>query len=84
MENGLLLIQGCKDLLGELDEISRNFHILSQKSTTISLKVQKTWKKIMWNRETIDDYRNRITSNISLLDAFGNDIDRSVTASDQM
>ena len=84
MENGLLLIKGCKDLLGELDEISQKFSILCQKSTTISLKVQKTWKKITWNKETIEYYRNRFTSNISLLDAFGKDIDRSVTACDQI
>lgn len=63
-------MEGTRSVLEELGLLLENFASLGEKQTTIGLKTEKAWKKLRWDQDAIKDFRSRITSNTTMLEAF--------------
>ena len=70
------LVQGCRDVLTELDAILNAYKSPATKSHGLSARSQRAWNKINWDQEKIREFRDRITSNTTLLNAFTTSLDR--------
>ena len=56
---------GCEDVLQDLDELLVRYGSMGTKS-------QRTFDRLGFGTEDIDSIRTRLTSNVTLLDAFNN------------
>ena len=62
------LIQGCRNVLEELDAmLPKSFDNNSQ---NLRARSQSMWNRVKWDQKKIEGFRNRITSNTSLLNTF--------------
>jgi hypothetical protein len=69
------IVQGCHNVLNTLKETLKKYQELgaSNKYSHVkgsSLNFQRAWKRLRWEPEDIKELRSRITSNITLLNAF--------------
>lgn len=64
------LIEGTGRVLEELGLVLENFQSLGKEQPTIGAKTQKVWKKLRWDQDAIKDFRSRIISNTTYLNAF--------------
>ncbi|CAL5866963.1 uncharacterized protein PFLUO_LOCUS1175 [Penicillium psychrofluorescens] len=62
------VIQGCDNVLQELDSKLSRLHIVANDSTSDwKGRVRQSWERIRWDQAEINNFRSRIVSNISLL-----------------
>jgi hypothetical protein len=68
------LVEGCRDILTELDAILVKFENLEPSQQKPMAKFQRAWKKVKWDQEKIRDLRDRIISNSTLLNTFNQNL----------
>ncbi|KAL4782320.1 ankyrin repeat-containing domain protein [Aspergillus varians] len=62
------VIQSCQDVLRDLEAKLNKMHILANDSTPDwKGRVYKTWRRVRWDQDEVNNSRSRIVSNISLL-----------------
>ena len=64
------IAQGCYDVLKKLEETLDKYQELDSGAKGISGKSRKVWKRLQWDQKDIDQFRSRITLNISAFDTF--------------
>jgi hypothetical protein len=60
----------CRNVLGELEKTLDKYGELEPKPKSVSEKVRRAWKILTWEPEDIRELRSRISSNVTLLNAF--------------
>jgi hypothetical protein len=60
----------CQNVLGELEKTLDKYGELEPKPKSVSKKVRRAWKRLTWEPENIRELRSRISSNVTLLNAF--------------
>jgi Cdc6-like AAA superfamily ATPase len=64
------IADGCRNVLGELEKLLDKYRELDSCPESVSKRMKKVWKRLKWEPEDIQELRNRISSNITLLNAF--------------
>ncbi|KFY18128.1 hypothetical protein V492_00128 [Pseudogymnoascus sp. VKM F-4246] len=62
--------RGCRNVLDELQRIIDKNIELSPESGSVGKRIKRVWKRLNWKPEDINQLRSRISTNISLLNAF--------------
>lgn len=70
------LMEGCRDVLLELDAELTKYKVLDNKPLNPVARSRKAWKRMNWDQEKIKGFRDRITSNITLLTAYNTSLTR--------
>ena len=67
-----LINNGCKNVLETLQKLLNKSQELNAGTTNLGLKKtsKRLWERVKWDPAELTDIRNRITSNITLLNAF--------------
>ena len=65
------IAKSCRGLFGEIKHLIRRYCEINE-----SHGIRKTWKRLRWEPEDARDLRNRLSSNISTLNAFNGRITR--------
>ena len=60
----------CRNVLRELEKALDKYGELESKPKSVSKKVRRVWKRLTWELEDIHELRSRISSNVTLLNAF--------------
>jgi NACHT domain len=60
----------CRNVLGELEKTLDKYGELEPKPKGVSEMVRRAWKILTWEPEDIRELRSRISSNVTLLNAF--------------
>ena len=68
------MIKGTRNVLEEIAVCLEQYKSLGRESLTLSSKLGKAWKKVLWDQDTIRDYRSRITSHTSMLSVLNSDL----------
>jgi hypothetical protein len=68
--------EGCRNVLETLNEILGKYQELDSNPKTFSGKARRVWKRLKWEPEDIKELRSRISSNITLLNAFNGRLTR--------
>jgi hypothetical protein len=72
---------GCRNVLEELKDTLGKYQELDSNSNarTFARKARRVWKKVKWEPDDIKEFRSRITTNITLLNAFNGRITKDNT-----
>jgi hypothetical protein len=70
------IAKGCRNVLEKLDNILDKYGELSSRQKGVGKRVKRVWKRLKWEPEDIQSLRSRISSNISLLNAFNGQLTR--------
>lgn len=73
------LMQGCRDVLKDLDTILDKYKDLGTSSQNLKVRSQRAWNKIRWDQDQITELRRHIVSNTAILDAFNASLTRSAS-----
>jgi peptidoglycan hydrolase CwlO-like protein len=68
--------QGCRNILEQLNKTLDKYQELDSSAKGISGKSRKVWKRLQWDQKDIDQFRSRITLNISAFGTFLGQITR--------
>ncbi|KAJ5461616.1 uncharacterized protein N7458_003168 [Penicillium daleae] len=71
------IAKSCRNALRELESMIDKYGDLGPTRDTRGSIVRRTWKRLKWEPSEIHELRQRIISNIALLDAFNGRITRS-------
>ncbi|OGM41499.1 hypothetical protein ABOM_008920 [Aspergillus bombycis] len=74
------IADSCRCVLDEIYGEISTYRVLESDHITGLRKVVRVWKRLKWEPEDIQDLRNRISSNVSLLNAFNGRITRGNVA----
>jgi hypothetical protein len=61
---------GCQDVLKEVENIIGQYQEVECRGGSLSRQAKRVWKRLKWEPEDVRELRDRITSNITLLNAF--------------
>ena len=65
------IAEGCQKLLAELETaLTKYIELRDDNLKGLSRRARRVWKRLKWEPDEIRDFRSRISSNISLLNAF--------------
>ena len=70
------IADGCRNVLDELEKLLDKYRELDSCPESVGKRVKKVWKRLKWEPEDIQELRNRISSNITLLNAFNGRLTR--------
>lgn len=70
------IAEGCCNLLDDLDRILDKYRELSSHPEGVGKRVKRVWKRLKWEPEDVSELRSRISSNITLLNAFNGRLTR--------
>ncbi|KFZ16434.1 hypothetical protein V501_02227 [Pseudogymnoascus sp. VKM F-4519 (FW-2642)] len=62
--------KGCRNVLDELQQIVDKNSEVDSECGSVSKRIKRVWKRLSWKPEDINELRGRISTNISLLNAF--------------
>ena len=68
------ITQGCRGVLIEIEKILEKYCSLDTNPKGLSGKSQWLWKRLKWEPDDVTELRSRLSSNISLLNAFNGSI----------
>ena len=68
--------KGCRNILDELQRILDKNTELGSESGNVGRRIKRVWKRLNWKPEDIDELRNRISTNVGLLNAFNGRLTR--------
>jgi hypothetical protein len=71
------IAKSCRNVLSELENMIDTYRDLDGTGDTKRSIARRTWKRLKWEPSEIQELRQRIISNIALLDAFNGRITRS-------
>lgn len=63
---------GCTEVLLDLSKMSDKYSELGKASPRLDERIRRTWKRLKWEPEDVKQLRARLTSNIALLNAVSN------------
>ncbi|CZR52360.1 related to 2-5A-dependent ribonuclease [Phialocephala subalpina] len=72
----------CRNVLNELEKAARKYQEVECRGGSLSTKAKRVWKRLNWEPEDIRELRDRITSNVLLLNQLNrkqNDQERHIT-----
>lgn len=61
---------GCRNVLDELEKTLDKYGELQPGPASLGSRMRRVWKRLKWEPEDIKELRDRITSNITLLNSF--------------
>lgn len=64
----------CRSVLNDLEKVLGGFSGLDVKPEGILQKGERVWNRLKWKSDCIRDFRNRIISNVTLLNTFNQQI----------
>ena len=64
------IAQGCYNVLKKLEETLDKYQELDSSVKGISGRSRRVWKRFQWDQKDIDQFRNRISLNISAFSTF--------------
>ncbi|KAK3942745.1 ankyrin repeat-containing domain protein [Diplogelasinospora grovesii] len=64
------ILRSCRDVLNELENTLVKYQELDRPGGGLTGRAKRTWKRLRWEPEDIRELRERITSNITLLNTF--------------
>jgi hypothetical protein len=64
------IAQECHSVLEELNKTLDKYQELDSSAKGIGGKSRKVWKRLQWDQKNIDQFRSRITLNISAFGTF--------------
>lgn len=64
------IAQGCCNVLRELKDTLDKYQELDSSAKGISGKSRRVWRRLQWDQKDIDQFRSRITLNISAFGTF--------------
>jgi chromosome segregation ATPase len=64
------IADSCQNTLVDLEEILHKYSELESSRGNLSKKVKRVWKRLSWEPDDIRELRDRIVSNITLLNAY--------------
>jgi hypothetical protein len=64
------IAQGCRSVLKELEDTLDKYQELDPNTKGFGGRSRRVWKRLKWDQKNIDGFRNRITLNITLFNAF--------------
>lgn len=64
------IAQGCYSVLEQLNKTLDKYQELDSSAKGICGKSRKVWKRLQWDQKDIDQFRSRITLNISAFSTF--------------
>ena len=67
---------GCLDVLGELRGKLDGFQVLDNGATNIKGKARRVWKRLVWDQDEINSFRQRIISSLASLNLLIEKINR--------
>jgi hypothetical protein len=70
------IADGCRNVLDELEKLLDKYRELDSCPESVGKRVKKVWKRLKWEPEDIQELRNRISLNITLLNAFNGRLTR--------
>lgn len=70
------ICSSCREVLSDLEKTLAKYQALEDNSKGLGPKVKKIWKRLQWEPQDVCQLRDRITSNITLLQAFLGGISR--------
>jgi hypothetical protein len=73
------IADGCCNVLNKLEETLGKYRELSSVPQSVSKRVKRVWKRLKWEPEDIQELRSRLSTNISLLNAFNGQLTRDNT-----
>jgi peptidoglycan hydrolase CwlO-like protein len=73
--------KGCRNVLDELERILDKYGELRSDTESIGKRIKRVWKRLKWEPDDIRELRDRITSNVTLLNTFLGRISRFVFVS---
>jgi Cdc6-like AAA superfamily ATPase len=73
------IADGCHNVLDKLEKTLDKYHELSSVPESVGKRVKRIWRRLKWEPEDIRELRSRISSNITLLNAFSGQLTRDNT-----
>jgi chaperonin cofactor prefoldin len=70
------ILRGCNDVLEEIKKIQDGASELGSTGGSLNVRAKRQWKRLTWKPEDIAELRDRLTSNVTLLDTFRNTLSR--------
>ncbi|KAI9668938.1 MAG: hypothetical protein M1829_005250 [Trizodia sp. TS-e1964] len=64
------IASSCHKVLGDLEKTLEKYNELQTHGGNLGKKVKRVWKQLKWEPEDIQELRNRISSNVSLLNTY--------------
>ena len=64
------IIRRCSSVLEDVDKMLDKFKELDNSVRISGKEPRRAWKRFRWDQGDIDDFRSRITSNITMLNTF--------------
>ena len=64
------IADSCYKILSDLEKTLDSYDELQSLGGTLGKKVKRVWKKLKWEPEDIRELRDRITSNVTLLNTY--------------
>jgi peptidoglycan hydrolase CwlO-like protein len=75
------ITSSCHKILSDLEKTLDKYDKLQTYSGNLGKRVKRVWKKLKWEPQDIQEIRNRITSNVILLNAYITRISRYLSIS---
>jgi hypothetical protein len=73
------IANGCRSVLDNLDKTLDKYGELASVPESVGKRAKRVWKRLKWEPEDIQELRSRISSNITLLNAFNGQLTRDNT-----
>jgi Cdc6-like AAA superfamily ATPase len=74
-----IIAESCREVLNNVERTLGKYHELGSASEEVGNRARKAWKRFKWEPDEIRELRSRITSNITLLNAFNGHLTRNNT-----
>lgn len=70
------ILRGCNNVLEDIKKIQDESLELGSTGGSLNVRAKRQWKRLTWKAEDIVELRDRLTSNVTLLDTFRNRLNR--------
>ncbi|MCJ1417968.1 hypothetical protein MMC32_004313, partial [Xylographa parallela] len=71
------ILEGCQHVLEDTEATLKKYSTLDTQSKSLRERAKKAWKQLKWEPDDIRDLRNRIVSNLTLLNSFIEGVSRN-------
>lgn len=72
------ILHGCHQVLSELEIALEKYDVLGSSGKKWEHRTKRAWKRMNWDPEDISKLRDRVVSNVTLLNAFLGRLSRQV------
>jgi hypothetical protein len=64
------IASSCKDVLNDLDKALDKYRELGSSTGNLGKRMKRVWKRLQWEPEDIRELRDRVVSNIILVNTY--------------